>query len=484
MTTHKKGLRHRQRIASGAYGVVYRASSPQGGSRYAVKRLLVSKNTSFCSSLREVDLVMTCQHPYVVRCFGMSPLETIFDGGRPHALPNKQYKDDESVQVYEYYPSTLHGVQEATPMLVLRLLIGLEFIHGKGIVHRDLKPSNIMLDRLGRPRIGDFGQSQRASLITARESQTLRYRSPELLARLPLNQYDPRASDVWALGCIVYELLYGGASPFALLNDPAVGTTLPSPDAVLKCITETHHHHPHTEDLAALAISMLDIEPRTRPTASTLITHSVFASIPEALSLISAVRTSCPPFAGSLDTVTIDETSKLRCEAGGHLRKIASAGAGFPQCYASLFHAMEMIDRIIVNSARNDYDPAAIVLSCLYMMHKYLAEDHVVEPLSFKAYKLQLAKSGWSAPVKQHMSPRCWEHLDTIILRALNFIVYRTTPFEHRKEQPTSVPPTDTELGRLLTAYTHLPSGRYHVGDIVAAATHIPLKIGDGGSSA
>src|SRR4051812_24840610 len=106
-----RGLRHRVRIAGGAYGVVYMASSPTRigdlpRTRYAVKRLLVSRQTTGCSSIRELDLVVSCQHPYVVRCFGLAPLDTVFEGGLPRSH-SKRYKDDNLVQVYEYYDATL-----------------------------------------------------------------------------------------------------------------------------------------------------------------------------------------------------------------------------------------------------------------------------------------------------------------------------------------------------------------------------------------
>lgn len=464
-----QGLRHRVRLASGAYGVVYRASSPtrtednQARRRYAIKRLLVSKNTSGCSSIRELDLVMSSQHPYVVQCFGLASLDTIFEGGRPRSK-SKRYKDDDSVQVYAYYDATLTSSLDIADvkLFVLRLLIGLEYLHGRGIVHRDLKPSNIMVDERWRPRIGDFGQAQRVDLISSEVSQTLRYRSPELLSRRPIKSYDPRASDIWALGCITFELLNSGRSPFAVINDAqAAGVTEIS---ILNSIQSTPYSSPESiTTLEDLVKTMLDPDPTTRPSAPTLIRHSLFSEFTQ----VQRVRIVCPPFASSLDTVTINDESPMRCEVGRLLRNLTTCISRIspPEVVniASVFHAVEMVDRLSITGM----SPKSVVLVCLYIMHKYLSEDHVRDALSFEKYRSTLLNAGWSACSESIDLPK----LELQILQSLNFIVYRTTPYEHRLR--LSHPPTEVEITRLLIAYTHLPTGKYHVGDIVAAASHI-----------
>src|SRR5690606_35930663 len=162
-------------------------------------------------------------------------------------------------------------------LLLMRLTVGLEYLHGRGIVHRDLKPSNVMLDARSRPRIGDFGQAQRVSLVTSDVGQTLRYRSPELLSRWPLTAYDPRASDIWGLGCMTYELLNGGRSPFAAIND--AGTDGVTEASLLASIIATLGAQPSpsvkptwtvtltaSSTLAEMTMAMLDVDPRTRPT--------------------------------------------------------------------------------------------------------------------------------------------------------------------------------------------------------------------------
>lgn len=81
----------------------------------------------------------------------------------------------------------------------------LKFVHGKNILHRDLKTQNVFLDRNWTVKLGDFGIAKVLTSTTAKANTmvgTPYYLSPELCEDKP---YDKK-SDVWALGCILYEL--------------------------------------------------------------------------------------------------------------------------------------------------------------------------------------------------------------------------------------------------------------------------------------
>jgi hypothetical protein len=119
---------------------------------------------------------------------------------------------------------TLAGCREAlradprrAVSLVSKVARAVGYAHGRGVVHRDLKPANILIDESGEPRVSDFGLAKVVGVEAAwnehgRRMGTPGYMAPEQ-ARGESERIGP-ASDVWALGVILYELL-GGRRPFA-----------------------------------------------------------------------------------------------------------------------------------------------------------------------------------------------------------------------------------------------------------------------------
>jgi serine/threonine-protein kinase len=90
---------------------------------------------------------------------------------------------------------------------------GLQALHEAGIVHRDLKPSNIIIDSDGTAMLTDFGLAKgRAYTVLTKPGQvmgTLDYLAPELIKGQPATP----ATDIYALGCTMYECVSGQA-PF------------------------------------------------------------------------------------------------------------------------------------------------------------------------------------------------------------------------------------------------------------------------------
>lgn len=85
----------------------------------------------------------------------------------------------------------------------IQLLFGTKALHSKNILHRDLKSANIFLTKNYSLKIGDFGISkilERSSAITC--IGTPLYLSPEVCNNQPYGI----SSDMWALGCILYEM--------------------------------------------------------------------------------------------------------------------------------------------------------------------------------------------------------------------------------------------------------------------------------------
>ncbi|KAG6826417.1 hypothetical protein H0H92_015863 [Tricholoma furcatifolium] len=83
--------------------------------------------------------------------------------------------------------------------------LGLQFLHERSIVHGDLKGTNILVDDSERACIADFGLSS----ILPSQGGTPYCQAPELL----LGEYNTKASDIYAFGCLAYEV-FAGKQPF------------------------------------------------------------------------------------------------------------------------------------------------------------------------------------------------------------------------------------------------------------------------------
>ena len=104
---------------------------------------------------------------------------------------------------------------------MIQLLAGMKHLHDNNVVHRDLKLSNLLLTEHGELKIADFGLARHVpprpspQMLTPK-LVTLWYRAPEILLRC--EEYG-LTSDLWALGCILGELLNQGSPLFPGRNE-------------------------------------------------------------------------------------------------------------------------------------------------------------------------------------------------------------------------------------------------------------------------
>jgi len=104
--------------------------------------------------------------------------------------------------------------------IIQQLLLAVEYIHEIGVVHRDIKPENILLSKDYKIKLCDFGLAiNQNHILPIGRVGTLEFMAPEIIRlnnekyKMPYNE----KVDIWAIGCLAYELIYG-TSPFFDIN--------------------------------------------------------------------------------------------------------------------------------------------------------------------------------------------------------------------------------------------------------------------------
>jgi len=234
-------------LGEGGMGEVYRATDPRLGRDVAVKvlsRALISDADAAARFVREARAVASLSHASIL---------SIFDFGTENGVTYAVMELLEGETLKDRVHRGALPWREAAE-LTATVADGLAAAHAKGIIHRDLKPANLFITRDGRVKILDFGLAHTAADrsrtdSTATDSNamivgTIGYMAPE---QLRAQKVEP-ASDLFSLGCVLYEVLKGRA-PFqrestietsmAILREPAPPLSGQSFPAELSAIVST-----------------------------------------------------------------------------------------------------------------------------------------------------------------------------------------------------------------------------------------------------
>lgn len=197
-----------EEIARGGMGVVYKARQVSLNRIVAVKLILVGQFADKAMVRRfkaEASAAARLRHPNIVA------IHEIGEETGQHFFSMEYVEGPDLAEFIRQQPVSIREAAQ----LVKTIAEAVHYAHEQGIVHRDLKPSNILIDCFRAPRLTDFGLARDLSADSelTQTGQMLgspNYISPEQASGEKVGQ----ASDIYALGAILYHLL-SGRPPFS-----------------------------------------------------------------------------------------------------------------------------------------------------------------------------------------------------------------------------------------------------------------------------
>ena len=238
-------------IGQGAYGQIYKAQFVKTGEIFALKalnrRVLLKMKKQSVATV-EKEALNKCSGGFIIDLYG-----TFKDTSNLYFVLRYAQHGDLAEAVHDLGSLNIM----ATKYTCAQLLVAISTMHQQHIIHRDIKIENILLDERNYIMLTDFGTALicdnndpgfRSSSIVG----TPAFVAPELLNDGKICY----ASDLWAFGCVIFNLLTGKA-PFEGENVPALMANIVS----RKIVPEMERLPKHAK---SLILSLLEVDPQKR----------------------------------------------------------------------------------------------------------------------------------------------------------------------------------------------------------------------------
>ncbi|XP_061540126.1 serine/threonine-protein kinase Nek1 isoform X2 [Phycodurus eques] len=246
-----------KKIGEGSFGKAVLVQAKKDGHQYVIKEVSISgmSDKERQESRKEVAVLANMSHPNIVQY-----KESFEEGGCLYIVMDYCEGGDLFKKINSQR-GTLFSEEQILDWFV-QICLALKHIHDRKILHRDIKSQNIFLTKDGTVQLGDFGIARvlNSTVELARTCiGTPYYLSPEICENKPYNN----KSDIWALGCVLYEMC-------TLKHAFEAGNMK---NLVLKIIRGSYHpvsvHY--SQELRSLLGQLFKHNPRERPSVSSVL---------------------------------------------------------------------------------------------------------------------------------------------------------------------------------------------------------------------
>mmetsp|Transcript_10096 Transcript_10096/g.22265 ORF Transcript_10096/g.22265 Transcript_10096/m.22265 type:complete len:390 (+) Transcript_10096:1-1170(+) len=267
-------------VGSGSFGKAILVKD-ESGHLFVMKTIDISRMESKerKGAVNEVRVLSSLKHPYIV-----SYQESFIESGMLCIIMDYAEGGD----LYAKIQRARKGNQPFPEQQILRWFtqaaLALKYMHDKLVLHRDLKSQNLFLTSCGRLRIGDFGIAkalESTSQFANTRIGTPYYLSPEMCREQPYSW----TSDVWAMGCVLFEMcclrVPFEASNFRVVVEKITRGPLPTLPSS------------YSSELRAVASEMLNRDCKKRPSIADILQKPLIQC--EIRRMLKEERTKRPP---------------------------------------------------------------------------------------------------------------------------------------------------------------------------------------------
>ncbi|NXN66621.1 NEK3 kinase, partial [Himantopus himantopus] len=251
-------------LGEGSFGRALLVHHRISNQKYAMKEIRLPMSSSDVeNSRKEAILLAKMKHPNIV-----AYKESFEADG--HLYIVMEYCDGgDLMQKIKHQGGNLFPEDTILHWFV-QMCLGVKHIHDKRVLHRDIKSKNVFLTQSGKVKLGDFGSARLLAHPVSYACTyvgTPYYVPPEIWESMPYNN----KSDIWSLGCILYEL--------CTLRHPFQANSWKH--LILKICKGSYNPLPshYSYELHYLIKQMFKRNPKNRPSASTILARGCFTKL-------------------------------------------------------------------------------------------------------------------------------------------------------------------------------------------------------------